>query len=88
MDADTWRLRVFGTGLRGSLTAQAPVEFSYRDLARMPAESLTAFIECAGNGRRFFASQQHQNVSGTARGRSASPAGAGSAWPPCCAGRG
>ena len=68
LDAGSWRLRVFGTGLLGSPTAEAPVEFSYRDLLGMPAESLTAFIECAGNGRRFFTSQQHQNVSGTAWG--------------------
>lgn len=68
LDAGTWRLRVFGAGLRGSPTAQAPVEFSYRDLLGMPAESLTAFIECAGNGRRFFTGQQHQDVSGTAWG--------------------
>jgi DMSO/TMAO reductase YedYZ molybdopterin-dependent catalytic subunit len=68
LDANTWRLRLFGTGLHGSPTAQAPVEFSYRDLLRMPAESLTAFIECAGNGRSFFTSQQHQTVTGTAWG--------------------
>jgi DMSO/TMAO reductase YedYZ molybdopterin-dependent catalytic subunit len=68
LDADTWRLRMFGTGLRGSPTARAPVEFTYRDLLRMPAESLTAVIECAGNGRRFFASQQHHRAPGTAWG--------------------
>jgi DMSO/TMAO reductase YedYZ molybdopterin-dependent catalytic subunit len=68
LDASTWRLRLFGTGLRGSPTAQAPVEFSYADLRDMPAESLTAFIECAGNGRSFFTSQQQQTVSGTAWG--------------------
>jgi DMSO/TMAO reductase YedYZ molybdopterin-dependent catalytic subunit len=68
LDAGTWRLRLFGTGLRGCPTEQAPVEFSYRDLLDMPAESLTAFIECAGNGRGFFTSQQHQTVSGTAWG--------------------
>jgi DMSO/TMAO reductase YedYZ molybdopterin-dependent catalytic subunit len=90
LDANTWRLRLFGTGLRGSPTAQAPVEFSYADLRDMPAESLTAFIECAGNGRSFFTSQQQQTVSGTAWGwaRSGSPAGAGCGWRPCCAGPG
>ncbi|NJC74103.1 sulfite oxidase [Planosporangium thailandense] len=66
--ADTWRLQLFGTGLRGSPTADWPVEFSYRDLLNLPAESLTAFIECAGNGRNFFTSQQQQTVSGTAWG--------------------
>jgi DMSO/TMAO reductase YedYZ molybdopterin-dependent catalytic subunit len=68
LDAGTWRLRLFGTGLRGCPTARAPVEFSYAGLLRMRAESVTAFIECAGNGRGFFTSQQHQTVSGTAWG--------------------
>jgi DMSO/TMAO reductase YedYZ molybdopterin-dependent catalytic subunit len=68
LDAHTWRLRLFGTGLHGSPTAQAPIEFSYSDLLDLPAESLTAFVECTGNGRGFFTSQQHQQVSGTAWG--------------------
>jgi DMSO/TMAO reductase YedYZ molybdopterin-dependent catalytic subunit len=68
IDAETWRLRLFGTGLRGSPTAEAPVEFSYADLRRLPAESVTAFVECAGNGRSFFTRQQGQSVSGTAWG--------------------
>jgi DMSO/TMAO reductase YedYZ molybdopterin-dependent catalytic subunit len=65
LNAGTWRLRLFGTGLRRSPTSDTPVEFSYRDLLDMPAESLTSAIECAGNGRSFFTSQQHQTVSGT-----------------------
>jgi DMSO/TMAO reductase YedYZ molybdopterin-dependent catalytic subunit len=68
IDAETWRLRLFGTGLRGSPTAEAPVQFSYDDLRRLPAESVTAFVECAGNGRSFFTRQQGQSVSGTAWG--------------------
>jgi DMSO/TMAO reductase YedYZ molybdopterin-dependent catalytic subunit len=66
IDAATWRLRLWGSGLRGSPTEDVPVEFSYADLRALPAESLTAFIECAGNGRSFFTSQQGQTVSGTA----------------------
>ncbi|MEU5259669.1 sulfite oxidase [Amycolatopsis sp. NPDC021455] len=61
VDAATWRLKVFGTGLRGG-----PVEFTYRELRALPSETITAFIECAGNGRSFFTSQQGQTVSGTA----------------------
>lgn len=61
IDAGTWRLKLFGTGLRGG-----PVEFSYRDLLELPAETITSAIECAGNGRSFFTSQQGQVVSGTA----------------------
>jgi DMSO/TMAO reductase YedYZ molybdopterin-dependent catalytic subunit len=66
LDADTWRLRVFGSGLRGSPGPADAVEFSYRDLRDLPAETVTAFVECAGNGRSFFTTQQGQTVSGTA----------------------
>ena len=62
IDAETWSLRVFGTGLRSPGHA---VRFSYQDLLDLPARTVTASIECAGNGRRFFASQQGQAVPGT-----------------------
>ncbi|GHF40000.1 hypothetical protein GCM10017566_11720 [Amycolatopsis bartoniae] len=66
LDADTWRLQLYGTGLRGSPTADRPVEFGYRDLLRLPSRTITARIECAGNGRSFFTTQQGQAVTGTA----------------------
>src|SRR5438874_7928207 len=47
IDANSWRLRLFGTGLRGAPTADNPVEFSYRDLLDLPSETITARIECA-----------------------------------------
>ena len=61
IDAATWRLTVDGAGLRGTA-----VEFSLDDLRRMPSETATVAIECAGNGRSFFTTQQGQSVSGTA----------------------
>ncbi|MCI4067110.1 molybdopterin-dependent oxidoreductase, partial [Micromonospora sp. R77] len=66
LDAETWRLRLFGTGLRGAPTRDAPVEFGYHDLRRLPAEETTALVECAGNGRRFFADQQDDPAPGVA----------------------
>lgn len=60
IDPRTWRLRLHGDGLR------RPVELSLADLRRLPAETLTAAIECAGNGRSFYTSQQGETVSGTA----------------------
>lgn len=63
--AETWGLRVFGTGLRASVTAGQAVRFSYQDLLDLPARTVVASIECAGNGRSFFASQQGQAVPGT-----------------------
>jgi DMSO/TMAO reductase YedYZ molybdopterin-dependent catalytic subunit len=56
-----WRLRVTGAGLR-----HGPAEFSYDDLRRLPAETITSAVECAGNGRSYFTTQQGQTVSGTA----------------------
>lgn len=61
LSADTWRLQLFGTGLRGT----APVELTYQDLLDLPARTITARIECAGNGRSFYTTQQNQTVSGT-----------------------
>ncbi|WP_430502713.1 sulfite oxidase [Micromonospora trifolii] len=58
LDVDTWRLRLFGTGLRGAPSRDDAIEFDYGDLRAMPAEETAVLLECAGNGRRFFASQQ------------------------------
>ncbi len=60
LDARDWQLEVTGAGLRGG-----PVSFSYRDLRRLPAETITAAVECAGNARSFFTTQQGRSVSGT-----------------------
>jgi DMSO/TMAO reductase YedYZ molybdopterin-dependent catalytic subunit len=61
IDADTWRLTVDGAGLRGE-----PAEFSLAELRRLPSETAIAAVECAGNGRSFFTTQQGQTVTGTA----------------------
>ncbi|MET8154393.1 sulfite oxidase [Actinoplanes sp. NPDC049668] len=61
IDPADWRLRLFGAGLR-----HGPVDFSYDDLRRLPSETITSAVECAGNGRSYFTSQQGQTVSGTA----------------------
>ena len=60
IDATAWRLRVFGSGLDGD-----GATFTYEQLRRLPSRELTAFIECAGNGRSFFASQQGTPASGS-----------------------
>ncbi|WP_328929345.1 sulfite oxidase [Streptomyces sp. NBC_00190] len=61
IEAGGWQLKVWGDGLAGG-----PVEFSYDRLRALPAVERTLFIECAGNGRSFYATQQGQPVSGTA----------------------
>jgi DMSO/TMAO reductase YedYZ molybdopterin-dependent catalytic subunit len=60
IDADTWTLKLFGAGLRGT------AEFSLPQLRRLPSETVTATVECAGNGRSYYTTQQGQTVSGTA----------------------
>jgi DMSO/TMAO reductase YedYZ molybdopterin-dependent catalytic subunit len=59
IDAATWRLRVSGEGVR------RPLELSYRHLERLACDAETAFVECAGNGRSFFGTQQGTPASGT-----------------------
>jgi DMSO/TMAO reductase YedYZ molybdopterin-dependent catalytic subunit len=45
--AATWTLQVEGE-------VQTPATLSIEDLRRMPSSSLTATLECAGNGRAFY----------------------------------
>lgn len=66
INASTWRLGVFGTGLRGQPTSASPVTFTLDDLVKLPSRTVVSFVECAGNGRGFFTTQQNQAVSGTA----------------------
>jgi DMSO/TMAO reductase YedYZ molybdopterin-dependent catalytic subunit len=66
IDVSTWSLKLFGSGLRQAPTPDQPVEFSYAELRALPAEEISAFIECAGNGRSLYTTQQGQSVTGTA----------------------
>ncbi|MFF3749008.1 sulfite oxidase [Streptomyces sp. NPDC002018] len=59
--AEDWTLTLWGSGLRGPA-----VEFGYDDLRALPSVTRTAFVECAGNGRSYYTTQQNQQVSGTA----------------------
>ncbi len=65
IDPKTWSLGLWGDGLRGSPAQAAPVSFTLRQLRSLPSVEFPAFIECAGNGRSFFASQQGTPASGT-----------------------
>ncbi|QFQ95030.1 sulfite oxidase [Streptomyces phaeolivaceus] len=66
LDAADWRLRLWGSGLRGAPGEDRPVEFGYDELRALPAVTRTAFVECAGNGRSFYTTQQGETVTGTA----------------------
>jgi len=52
---ETYRLRVEGDAVR------TPLDLSYDDLLRLPSHSVIAYLECAGNWRKF-----HQEVYGRA----------------------
>jgi DMSO/TMAO reductase YedYZ molybdopterin-dependent catalytic subunit len=60
IDVTSWTLWLHGDGLR-----EGPAAFSYEDLMAFPQDDLTAFIECAGNGRSYYTTQQNQHVEGT-----------------------
>src|SRR4051794_28535436 len=60
IDRASYRLALTGSGLRGG-----PVSFSLGQLGAMPARTITAAIECAGNGRSYFGSVQGTPISGT-----------------------
>ncbi|MEU6419328.1 sulfite oxidase [Streptomyces spiralis] len=65
LDAADWRLTLWGDGLRGTPGEENPVEFGYDDLRALPAVTRTAFVECAGNGRSYYTTQQGDTVAGT-----------------------
>jgi DMSO/TMAO reductase YedYZ molybdopterin-dependent catalytic subunit len=47
IDASSWKLQVDGE-------VSAPASLSLDDLRRMPSTTMTATLECAGNGRGFY----------------------------------
>lgn len=49
VDVRTWRLHINGNGIT------RPRSFSFDEILAMPARTLICAIECAGNGRNFFA---------------------------------
>jgi DMSO/TMAO reductase YedYZ molybdopterin-dependent catalytic subunit len=48
VDVKTWRLKVEGA-------VEKPFELSYEELTSLPSRTLTATLECAGNGRVHLA---------------------------------
>jgi sulfane dehydrogenase subunit SoxC len=59
LDAPSWRLRVDGPGV------ERPLELAYDDVLHLPAVTVTRALECAGNGRVFFAERQGREAPGT-----------------------
>ena len=65
IDPRTWQLQLFGTGLRNAPTGDRPPTLSFEQLRRFPSRTITAAIECTGNGRSFFTTQRGMTVPGT-----------------------
>lgn len=59
IDPATWRLEITGNGIT------TPRSFTLDEIKALPAVTLTRAIECAGNGRSFFNTQQGTQASGT-----------------------
>ena len=49
IDIAKWSLSIEGDGVA------SPFSFNYDDLLKMPTTTVTRYVECAGNGRSFFA---------------------------------
>ncbi|MET0997576.1 MAG: molybdopterin-dependent oxidoreductase, partial [Marmoricola sp.] len=65
IDPRTYRLSVFGDGLKRSRAADDALSLSLHDLRRLPRTRATTVHECTGNGRSFYGSQQGTPASGT-----------------------
>src|SRR5207248_5545931 len=51
VDLASWRLRIEGL-------VERPVELTWEELTALPARSVFATVECAGNGRSFLTEKQ------------------------------
>ena len=59
VDASKWRLKIEGSGV------QKPMELTYDEILSMPSVSVIRYVECAGNGRSFFAAVHGKKADGT-----------------------
>ena len=48
IDPATWKLSIQGDGVA------SPFDLTYDELLKMPATTVTRYVECAGNGRSFY----------------------------------
>jgi DMSO/TMAO reductase YedYZ molybdopterin-dependent catalytic subunit len=65
VDSSTWQLNVFGSGLKGAPTVGNGLNLTYDALRALPKKTIYSFIECAGNGRSFYGTQQGTPAAGT-----------------------
>ena len=58
IDAATWRLKLYGSGLQGAPDRTAPITLDYAELRALPSTTERILLECTGNGRSLFVGQQ------------------------------
>lgn len=58
IDVKTWKLSIEGEGV------SKPFQITYDELLALPARTVTRYVECAGNGRSFFASLMNRPAEG------------------------
>ncbi len=58
VDQTKWKLSILGDGI------DKPYELSYDDLLKLPTTTVTRYVECAGNGRSFYASMLDKPAQG------------------------
>jgi DMSO/TMAO reductase YedYZ molybdopterin-dependent catalytic subunit len=59
IDARTWRLQIEGAGI------ERPFSLVYDELLALPSQTVTCFLECAGNGRTLYDRLMGRPASGT-----------------------
>ena len=66
VNASTWQLELSsGPGSKGRRSTANAVTFGYDALRALPSKTIYSAIECAGNGRSFFGTQQGTPAAGT-----------------------
>ncbi|WP_027860097.1 molybdopterin-dependent oxidoreductase [Marmoricola sp. URHB0036] len=65
IDPHSYRLEVFGDGLRQERSRDEAVSLSLAGLKRLPHTRITTVHECTGNGRSFYGTQQGTPAAGT-----------------------
>lgn len=58
IDVKTWKLSIGGEGVT------SPFQLTYDELLALPARTVTRYVECAGNGRSFFAGLMNRPAEG------------------------
>ena len=56
LDDATWRLHITGNGI------SRPLQLTYRDILALPARTIEAYLECAGNQRAMFDLLQNRPI--------------------------